>query len=207
MPQSTQTKPAKAKRSWSRTPPPDHTPSTSEWVDIAREVLITEGIVEVKIDRLAKRAGVTRGGFYWRFKNRDELLDILLEDWKARNTGPIIAALRGPGSALDRLERLARLYIDERDFSSDYDAAVRLWAGLSPTVAAQVRDVDEMRIDALRAVFTDAGFEEEEALIRARITYFHQVGYYAIGMREPRERREALSSIYLKILTGIARDA
>src|SRR5947208_2045397 len=66
---------ARPKRTWRRTPPPEHTPSTREWVDIARRVLVEEGVVEVKIDKLARLAGVTRGGFYWRFKNRDELLD------------------------------------------------------------------------------------------------------------------------------------
>lgn len=191
------------KRTWRRTPPPDHTPSTAEWIQHARQMLIDEGIVEVKIDRLAKQAGVTRGGFYWRFKNRDELLDALLDDWRTSNTEPLLSSLDPPGTPLERLGRLADMYISESGFSPTYDSAVRTWASMSLKVAEAVREVDAVRIDAIRQVFFDAGFGEDEAMIRARITYFHQVGYYAIGMQEPRETREALSPIYMKVLTGL----
>ena len=167
-------------------------------------MLIEEGIVEVKIDRLAKMAGVTRGGFYWRFKNREELLDALLEDWRTRNTEPLLAALGREGTPLERLARLADMYITEHRFSSAYDGAVRTWASLSPPVAEVVRQVDAIRIDAIRKVFIDAGYECDEALIRARITYFHQVGYYATGMTEPAVTRKALSGIYLRVLTGLS---
>lgn len=192
----------KARRSWTRTPPPDHTPSTREWVEIARELLISEGIVEVKIDRIAKIAGVTRGGFYWRFKNRDDLLAELLQDWKSTNTNPYLAILQRPGSPQDRLRALALMQIAEADYSADYDRAVRHWAGLSAKVADAVREVDALRVQALNAVFLDAGFEADEALIRARVTYFHQVGYDTIHLQESNEARLALVDLYLRVLMG-----
>jgi AcrR family transcriptional regulator len=197
------TKAARPPRSWRRTPPPDHTPSTREWVEIARSVLIDEGIVEVKIDRLARLAGVTRGGFYWRFKSRDELLESLIEDWKASNTAPLLRVLAEPGSLRERMQRLADVYISETGFSPAYDHAVRTWATLSPAIAAIVAEVDEVRIEAIRRVFSEAGHSADEALVRARITYFHQVGYYATGIAEPVERRKALRGIYLRVLTGL----
>ena len=33
----------------------------------------------------------------------------------------------------------------------------------------------------------------EQALVRARIMYFHQIGYYALQIREDPERRRALA--------------
>lgn len=194
---------SKPKRSWRRTPPPDHTPSTREWVEIARRVLIEEGIVEVKIDKLAKLAGVTRGGFYWRFKSREELMDALIEDWRTTNTTPILRVLSEPGSLRERLERLADLYISEAEFSSAYDHAVRVWASFSESVAGIVHDVDEQRIAAIRQVFSEAGHSGDESLIRARITYFHQIGYYTARMNEPAETRQKFRDIYLRVLTGL----
>lgn len=191
------------RRTWRRTPPPEHTPSTREWIEIARRVLIEEGIVEVKIDKLARLAGVTRGGFYWRFKSRDELLEALIEDWRATNTAPMIRVLSEPGTLRERMERLADLYISEAEFSSSYDQAIRTWSTLSPEVAQIVRDVDQIRIEAIRRIFEEAGHSGDEALVRARITYFHQVGYYATGILEPLERREELLGIYLRVLTGL----
>lgn len=191
---------AGTKRSWVRTPPPEHTPSTEDWIRIAREMLIREGIVAVKIDRLAKVAGVTRGGFYWRFKSRDELLDALIGDWRERNTAPMLRVLRSDASPKERMRGLAELYIEGRGFSEAYDSAVRAWAALSPPVAEIVRAVDAIRLQALEELFRDVGFDAEEAMIRARITYFHQVGYYAIGMQETAEERWALVDRYTAVL-------
>jgi AcrR family transcriptional regulator len=198
----TGSKRVKSRRSWTRTPPPEHTPSTEEWVQIARKMLIEEGIVEVKIDRLAKAAGVTRGGFYWRFKSREDLLTALLDDWRTCNTEPLLRAIHSAGSPLDRLHRLADTYINERDFSSSYDNAVRTWANLSQPVAELVSKMDIIRIEALKTLFLDAGYDDEEALVRARITYFHQVGYYTTRINEPIERREVLSNVYMRVLIG-----
>ena len=41
-----------------------------------------------------------------------------------------------------------------------------------------------------------------EAFVRARTTYFHQVGYYTLGVRESREQRLMLLPLYIGILTG-----
>lgn len=41
--------------------------------------------------------------------------------------------------------------------------------------------------------------------IRARVMYYHQVGYYARGVRESRKKRRTLIPYYTKVLTG--RDA
>ncbi|KQX22620.1 TetR family transcriptional regulator [Sphingomonas sp. Root50] len=188
------------KRSWVRTPPPEHTPSTEDWVRIAREMLISEGIVAVKIDRLAKVAGVTRGGFYWRFKSRDELLEALIEDWREWNTTPMLRVLQSDAPPKDRMRGLAELYIEGRGFSEAYDSAVRAWAALSPPIAEIVRAVDGIRLQALEELFRDVGFDADEAMIRARITYFHQVGYYAIGMQETAEDRWALVDRYTAVL-------
>jgi AcrR family transcriptional regulator len=176
--------------------------STDDWLKVAKDTLIQEGIEAVKIDRLAKACGVTRGGFYWRFKSRDDLLDQLLKDWRTSNTSPFLAAIAGPGSPAERYQALIRLWIDERDFNPDYDTAVRNWALTSRKVADVVHTVDDIRMDALRRLFLDSGYEENEAMVRARITYFHQIGYYALGMKEATPTRAGLVDIYYRILTG-----
>jgi AcrR family transcriptional regulator len=173
-----------------------------DWIAIARETLVGEGIAQVKIDRLARKLGVTRGGFYWRFRSREELLDALLEHWVTTNTGPFVAAVSGSGTPAERYRSLMRLWIDERDFDPDFDSAVRGWSQISPKVAKAVHDVDDRRIEALQGLFGDAGYGADEAFIRARITYFHQVGYYAMGVKESTKRREALSELYYRVLTG-----
>lgn len=176
--------------------------STEDWLKIAKATLIKEGVSAVKIDRLAKKGGVTRGGFYYRFKSRQALLDALLADWRATNTQGWLNALLGPGSPPERFHALMRLWIEERDYKPDYDTAVRSWSRISPKVAAAVHEADDTRIEAFKQLFIDAGYDDDEAFIRARITYFHQVGYYAMGVRELTKRRQELSELYYRVLTG-----
>jgi AcrR family transcriptional regulator len=183
-------------------PPKAEEISRERWIDTARNALIREGVDAVRVNRLAKKLGVTRGGFYWRFKNLDDLLDSLLSDWRTRNSGPFLAALAAAGTPARRLRAAFRLLIDERDFDPDYDTAVRAWSRHSRRVANAVHEVDDQRIDAFKKLFVEAGYSEDESFIRARITYFHQVGYYAMGVRESTKRRNELSELYYRILSG-----
>jgi AcrR family transcriptional regulator len=52
-----------------------------DWIDAGLELLVGKGVDHVKITRLADALGVTRGSFYWHFKDRDDLLSALVEDW------------------------------------------------------------------------------------------------------------------------------
>lgn len=178
--------------------------STRDWLDAARALLIREGIGAVKIGRIAKECGVTRGGFYWRFKDRGELLDALLDEWRLTNTAPLIEALASEGSPADRFRRAASLWIEEKDFDPRFDTAVRNWALSSPQADEAVRRVDEERIAAFAAVFEAAGYDAVEAFVRARITYYHQIGYYALHVEETPDERRRLAGTYFRILTGFA---
>jgi hypothetical protein len=50
-------------------------------------------------------------------------------------------------------------------------------------MALTVRAVDHQRIAALARLMQVYGYKGTEALVRARIMYFHQVGYYALASR------------------------
>lgn len=174
-----------------------------DWIGIARKALIEEGIAAVRIERLAKSLGVTRGGFYWRFKNQEDLLNALLEDWTVNNSKALLAALKGPGDLSQRFDAVVDIWVGEKNFSPAWDSAVRDWARISAAVAEAVHAVDDERIAAFQAMFAQAGCPPKVALVRARIVYYHQVGYYALGVRDARARRKSLLGIYKAVLTGI----
>jgi AcrR family transcriptional regulator len=173
------------------------------WLDAARAVLIRDGIAGVKVDRIARRLKVTRGGFYWFFDSHRQLLDALLADWEQRNTEGFKSVVRQPGrNGMAEFQALVDVWPNEKSYSPAWDAAVRDWARVSGKVANAVRRTDDIRIDVLRQVFVDLGYEGREAFVRARICYFHQVGYYALGVRESREERLRLMPLYTRVLAG-----
>ena len=172
-------------------------------VAAARTSLVKDGIDQVKIERLAKHLHLTRGSFYYHFRSRAELLHALLDHWEATNTGPMLRAIDtaiaiGPGG----IHALVSMWIEEREFSPAYDSAVRDWARKDPKVAQVVREVDHKRINALTRLIEIYGYRGDEALVRARIMYFHQVGYYALGMHESMHERRRLEPVYIKALIG-----
>jgi AcrR family transcriptional regulator len=178
-----------------------------DWILAARKALIKGGIGAVRIVPLAKSLQMTRGGFYWHFKGRQDLLDALLDDWVRTNTESFESVLKGSGhNGIAEFRALVDLWIAEKDYNPAWDTAVRNWARLSRRVGAVVKRVDEQRIEVIRQIFLDLGYQDPEALVRARITYFHQVGYYTLGLEDSRERRLELLPTYLASLTGKSLD-
>jgi AcrR family transcriptional regulator len=175
-----------------------------DWILAAQTELISGGINAVKVERLARRLRVTRGSFYWHFTSHGDLLRELLKSWERTNTEPFERALTENGAPHGMKEFIAviHLWIDETDYSPPFDTAVRDWARTSREAAAAVRRADERRIAVLHRIFRDIGFADPEALIRARVTYFHQVGYYALAIREDPDTRRKLVPLYCQILLG-----
>ena len=63
-----------------------------------------------------------------------------------------------------------------------------------------VQAVDGKRIAVIEQIFLDIGYKGMDTHIRARVTYYHQVGYYALGVHESRQRRRELLPYYAKAL-------
>lgn len=176
----------------------------AQWLDAARAALIEGGIERVKVDVLAKTLGVTGGSFYWHFRDRPELLAALLEHWRSANTTSWFDAVAGAGDdPLAQFEAIVAMWIEEIDFSPAYDSAVRDWARNSPEAEAAVREVDARRIELLAGIFRGFGYAPRHAHVRARVTYFHQVGYYALRIIETRAQRRRLKPLYYESLLGV----
>jgi AcrR family transcriptional regulator len=175
-----------------------------DWIGAARAALVAGGVAAVKVDRLADTLGVTRGSFYWHFASRAELLDALLASWAEGNSAPFLRVLnRDQDNPARQYLHFIEVWVDENEFDPVYDSAVRDWARASAKVERLVRRIDQTRMDTLRAIFARMGYDELEAEVRARVTYYHQVGYYAMHISESRELRRQLFPIYFKVLAGM----
>ena len=176
------------------------------WLDTARQALIDEGTAGIEINKLAKRLGSSRGGFYWFFEDRAQLLQELLSYWERTSTVLFERILERPGlSGMDKYLAMTKLWIDENDYDPKWDGAVRDWARTSDRVRRVVQNVDQKRIAVLERIFVEIGYQGMDAHIRARVMYYHQVGYYAMGVQESRLERRKLGPYYCRALTG--RDA
>lgn len=159
------------------------------WLSEALEVLRESGIDHVKVEPLAKRLGVTKGSFYWHFKDRADLLQALPGHWAESQTEPVIAHGQSVGGGpVDRMR--AVLEFLAREDPDRYDNAIRAWAQFAPDVADAVAAIDQRRMAYATELFKQAGLPASDAEFRARLWYFYDVGEHITGdtPAEPAER-------------------
>lgn len=155
----------------------------------------------MQINKLARRLNATRGGFYWFFESRERLLEAVLESWAQAGTVLFERIARAPQwSGIQKFQALADLWIKGKDHDSEWDSAVRDWARTSRKVRDTVHSVDARRIAFIEQIFLDLGYRGKDAHMRACVTYYHQVGYYALGLGESHRQRLDLQPYYTRIL-------
>lgn len=174
-----------------------------DWLNMARDVLVNEGIGEVKILGLANRMGVSRSSFYWYFKDRADLQSALLDEWETRNTAQILYHCQMPSNGItEAVCNFFRCFVDSKKFDRGLDFAVREWSRRDPTIRTRLDDADASRIAALKTSFTDHGYAPEDADARARIVYFMQLGYHALEVHEDMNTRMSRLEPYIRGFTG-----
>lgn len=145
-----------------------------DWLRAALEVFESEGIEGVRVERLARDLNVAKSGFYWHFKDRDQLYDELLGLWEQESTQDVTTSdeiISLPPE--DRLLRTAYL-IWEHDLAR-FDLPFQAWAQRDPKVLARVRHVYDQRLSWIRQMFLELGFKGADLEMRTRLF----VGYHS----------------------------
>lgn len=179
--------------------------SREVWLEAAKQALLKDGLDAVKIQPLASRLNIARTSFYWFFKDRNALLDALLEEWEAKNTSAFVDACAAYAETItEAVLNLIVVFHDEALFEPRLDFAVRGWAHHSGAVMARVNVADERRLAAIHGMFERFGFASEDADVRARTVYLVQIGYISMQVQESVATRMARVSRYVEIYSGRA---
>jgi len=158
-----------------------------DWVEAARAVMAEGGIEAVAVEPLARQLGVTKGSFYWHFKDRKALLEATLERWEEESTEARIAASRRISDPRERLVRLGEEVFGDAPLDGAASGqgifprhALELAvsdAAEDPIVRPVLRRVTEHRIGYLEECYRELGFSpEEEARHRALLVYAAHAG-------------------------------
>ncbi len=175
-----------------------------DWLNVAMDVLISDGVDQIKVLNLAERMAVSRSSFYWYFKSRQELMDALLERWQATNTAALIAQAEAPAKTVTAAVcNVHRCVVNTALFDTALDFAVRDWARKSGKVRRALDQSDARRLEALHAMFARYGCSEVEAETRARVLYYMQIGYDLAQLNEPMSVRISMVPHYLYVFTGV----
>lgn len=157
-----------------RVPPAIPKLDASTWVEHALQVLAERGIDGVRVEVLAKQLKVTKGSFYWHFKDRPALLHEMLQTWRKRATLGIIERLESTHEpAAKRLHRLLRLQFDAKHAESgaQIELSVRLWGRHDARAAQVLQEIDQLRLRYIAKLLVELGFDAHAAQARSVLIY------------------------------------
>jgi AcrR family transcriptional regulator len=168
-----------------------------DWLNHGMKTLAGEGFGGLKADLLAKSLKVSRGSFYWHFRDLKEFHRALLDEWHKRATQQVIDWLEHTATGPERLRLLVR-----RAWVSTIrtERAVRAWATHSPEIARRLDAVDRQRIEYITSLLQSAGLSPKQARARALFVASAYLGRMLLSERSfgaiaPRELDAIVNSL------------
>lgn len=156
------------------------------WLDAGFDVLADEGVAGLRIDRLARRVGLSKGSFFHHFASAAVYRETLLEEWATRAMMP--ASTAPPGQRLgDLASRVGDL------FDARVEAAVRAWAAQDPLAAHTLARVDAARLAALEQVWGALVTDPRRVRAAALIPHLIVIG---AGVARPAPTGDELEDVF-----------
>src|SRR5260370_657979 len=142
----------------------------SRWIEEGLRTLAAGGPDAVRVEALAQALGVTKGGFYGHFADRNALLGEMLDTWERMSTDEVLERVESHGGDVRARLRLAGALT----FSSELlpiDLAIRDWSRRDQAVAERLPPLGNPRMEYLRMLFP-ARVPDDDAAYARRVLAF-----------------------------------
>lgn len=141
------------------------------WVEAALEIFAQGGTEAVRVELLARKLRITKGSFYHHFKDRDDLLATMLEQWRHLMVTEIMHDLEQIHDPRARFHALMRLPQQDHRADLDMELAIRLWARRDAQVSAVLAEIDALRLAFIAQVLQECGVPANAATARALLAF------------------------------------
>lgn len=171
-----------------------------KWIECGFDILSESGHENITIEELSGRMGISRGSFFYHFKNRDGFICAMMDQWMS-DTEAIIRGLDTSGGFEECYDKVTE---GVTLLNSDRELRIRRWAGSEPLVQEYAARVDAMRIESFCGIFARLGLEPEVSDMLAKFRYSLMLGLKQIdGGITPEEVRRA-ADLYKKLIFAYA---
>jgi AcrR family transcriptional regulator len=173
--------------------------SRDDWIVAGLASLGEVGVDKLRVDQIAAALGVTKGSFYWHFKDRDELLAAMVAGWETLSTENVIGQVDALG--LGPHARALKLWkMTASGPGIEAELAIRDWARRNDSVATRVRQVDDRRLRYLESLLAELGVPQPEIPARSLLVYSLLIGDYLIATSQPARTRKKVVADALELL-------
>lgn len=153
--------------------------SRDAWLDAAASAIAEGGFDNVRVLTLAKQLGVTRGSFYWHFKDHAGLIVSFLDRWRERRLAELAYLRASGGDTETELRRIFRMVLSEPARNTrqmHVELAVRDFARRDSYAAKIVAEVDNARIDHSASLLQNVLPDKAQARDVALLLYVATIG-------------------------------
>ncbi|MCQ9376901.1 TetR/AcrR family transcriptional regulator [Methyloversatilis sp. XJ19-49] len=174
------------------------------WLHAATQTLADSGVDGVKVESLARQLGLTKGSFYWHFKDRRALLDALLDHWRTGRIDDITQRTQcAPGHEIAQLHHVIDTYsLARNQRGMRVELAIRDWARHDAAAQSVIDAVDAVRLDCATALFAAAGHGADEAASRSLLLYAYVFGLGMMDGEREALRPAASRTFIARLITG-----
>jgi AcrR family transcriptional regulator len=162
----------------------------SDWIGHGLRTLANDGANALKVGPMSIKLKVSRGSFYWHFRDIADFRSQLLQRWQEISTDQVIRDLDAREGEPDRLKHLLRRALGG---PRKLDRAIRSWAAEDDDVATVVASVDARRVDRIAKLLVEAGVASERAIPRAAFMYWAYLGQAVV--MDPRHSSISASAV------------
>ncbi len=157
--------------------------SADDWAQAALDAITRGGVSAVSVEAIARELKVTKGSFYWHFRNRAALVNAAMQLWEQRETDDIIALADSIDDPRKRIQEVFRA-------ATNSSNAGRLMLALAaasdaPEIADFMHRATARRLDFLTECYAALGQPAAEARRWATFAYSTFVGSLQLARDNP----------------------
>jgi AcrR family transcriptional regulator len=154
----------------------------NDWILAGFARLSAEGIDAVRVEVLARDLAVSKGSFYWHFRDREDLISKMLARWEEGETEWLDQVTANSSSVAARWAQFV-----ERSSNPEIgrlEVAMRAWARRDHQVAARTSFLESKKSRFIADILRDTGFARDAADFWSEIVLLACLGWIDRSTRD-----------------------
>jgi len=178
-----------------------------DWIKAGFFALVSGGPQAIKVEAIARGLKVSKGSFYWHFKDAPALRIAMLDHWTKVATEDVVETVEAHGEGAKEQLRLL-MQISTSQVPGPYggqqaEPAIRDWARYDANAAKALKAVDMRRMQFVHKLFRAVGADDASSTRNATVLYAALIGLEALashGVRDADKNLRALLELQLQDL-------